>query len=93
MRTDDPLPVEALGIVDAEIKVLLGQFHDCLESGRELRSSFLAQGNGEAASVYLESLLEERNRYVLLMYINTVQDAAAAQRLKAWQDRSPDFCP
>ena len=91
--TDDPLPIEALDIDDAEIELLLGQFHDCLGSDRELRESFLAQGNGEVASRYLEYLLSEKDWYVGLMYAHTVQDAAAARRLKALQDRVPDICP
>ena len=91
--TDDPLPFETLDIDDAEIELLLGQFHDCLGSDRELRAPFLAQGNGEVASGYLEELLRERDWYVGLMYIHTVQDAAAARRFKALQGQGPDICP
>ena len=90
--TDDPLPFETLDIDDAEIELLLGQFHDCLGSDRELRAPFLAQGNGEVASGYLEELLRERDWYVGLMYIHTVQDAAA-RRFKALQGQGPDICP
>ena len=91
--TDDPLPIEALDIDDAEIELLLGQFHDCLESDQELRASFLAQGNGEGASRYLEYILSEKEWYVGLMYTHTVLDAAAARRLKALQERVLDICP
>ena len=67
--TDDPLPIEALGIDDAEIEQRLGDFHDCLNSDRELRDSFLAQGDREVVTGYLEFLLRERDWYVGLMYI------------------------
>ena len=91
--TDEPLPIEALGIYDAEIELLLSQFHDCLQSDRDLRVSFMAEGNGEVASRYLEYHLSEKYWYVGLMYIHTVQGAAAARRLKALQERGPDICP
>lgn len=90
--TDDPLPIETMGIDDADIELLLGQFHDCLESDPELRASFLAQGNEKVVSRYLEFLLRDRDWYVGVMYMHTVQGAAAAQRLKAWQDRATDGC-
>ena len=91
--TDGPLPIETLGIDDAGIELLLGQFHECLGSDRELRASFLAQADGEVATGYLEFLLRERDWYVGLMYIHTVQDAAAARRFQTLQDLGPDICP
>ena len=80
--TDDPLPIEALDIDDAEIELLLGQFHDCLGSDRELRASFLAQGNGEVASGYLEYLLRGCRQFKnigLLASVSVISAKAGTQ--------------